>query len=208
MSSDPIVDGVRIDSSINGERLGFSLRMNDINPNDIESIEVIRDPAAATLYGTEASNGVIRIITTQGVAGAPAFAVPVERGAMWLPEPTRLSGDVYGTLPCTEEVMNLNPYEEESGQRGASLSVRADPGGESLGPGWNGSPALRRLVRPLARKRVGIRGLEPGSADGREGLAAAGQMRWDEPYPQRLSPEASRTIRRSSGACPCRTSRR
>jgi TonB-dependent starch-binding outer membrane protein SusC len=40
-----------------------------INPNDIESIEVIKGPAAATLYGAEAANGVIQIITKQGLRG-------------------------------------------------------------------------------------------------------------------------------------------
>jgi len=40
-----------------------------INPNDIESIEVVKGPAAATLYGAEAANGVIQIITKKGVRG-------------------------------------------------------------------------------------------------------------------------------------------
>jgi TonB-dependent starch-binding outer membrane protein SusC len=40
-----------------------------INPNDIESIEVIKGPAAATLYGAEAANGVIQIITKKGLRG-------------------------------------------------------------------------------------------------------------------------------------------
>ncbi|HSH46257.1 MAG TPA: TonB-dependent receptor, partial [Longimicrobiales bacterium] len=40
-----------------------------INPNDIESIEVIKGPAAATLYGAEAANGVIQIITKKGQRG-------------------------------------------------------------------------------------------------------------------------------------------
>ncbi|MGQ0540208.1 MAG: SusC/RagA family TonB-linked outer membrane protein [Gemmatimonadaceae bacterium] len=40
-----------------------------ISPNDIESIEVIKGPAAATLYGAEAANGVIQIITKKGTRG-------------------------------------------------------------------------------------------------------------------------------------------
>jgi TonB-linked SusC/RagA family outer membrane protein len=42
---------------------------NFINPNDIESIEVVKGPAAATLYGAEAANGVIQIITKKGRRG-------------------------------------------------------------------------------------------------------------------------------------------
>ena len=44
--------------------------LNNLNPNDIESIEVIKGPAAATLYGAQAANGVIQIITKSGSRGA------------------------------------------------------------------------------------------------------------------------------------------
>ena len=40
--------------------------MNDINPDEIESVEVVKGPAAATLYGADASAGVIQIITKKG----------------------------------------------------------------------------------------------------------------------------------------------
>ena len=43
--------------------------LDGINPQDIESIEVIKGPAAATLYGAEAANGVIQIITKKGQRG-------------------------------------------------------------------------------------------------------------------------------------------
>jgi TonB-dependent starch-binding outer membrane protein SusC len=55
--------------------------MNDLDPNEIESVEIIKGPAAATLYGTEASNGVVNIITKRGRVGAPVFALTVKRGA-------------------------------------------------------------------------------------------------------------------------------
>jgi TonB-dependent starch-binding outer membrane protein SusC len=43
--------------------------LNHLNPNDIESIEVLKGPAASTLYGAEAANGVIQIITKKGTRG-------------------------------------------------------------------------------------------------------------------------------------------
>jgi TonB-linked SusC/RagA family outer membrane protein len=43
--------------------------LSNINPEDIESIEVIKGPAASTLYGADAANGVIQIITKRGSAG-------------------------------------------------------------------------------------------------------------------------------------------
>jgi TonB-dependent SusC/RagA subfamily outer membrane receptor len=47
--------------------------LNNLNPNDIESIEVVKGPAAATLYGAEAANGVIQIITKKGTKGVQSL---------------------------------------------------------------------------------------------------------------------------------------
>jgi TonB-dependent starch-binding outer membrane protein SusC len=53
-----------------------------INPNDIESIEILKGPAAATLYGAEAANGVIQIITKKGSRGQQElrWTTRVDRG--------------------------------------------------------------------------------------------------------------------------------
>ena len=90
------IDGVRysIDdlgsfSATGGGTLGLAQStqvtsaLNFLNPNDIESIEVIKGPAAATLYGAEAANGVIQIITKKGTRGQQKlqFGVRAERGA-------------------------------------------------------------------------------------------------------------------------------
>ena len=45
-------------------------RLNDMNPNDIASIEILKGPAASALYGTAAANGVLLITTKRGQAGA------------------------------------------------------------------------------------------------------------------------------------------
>jgi TonB-linked SusC/RagA family outer membrane protein len=74
---DPViyVDGVRIESSLQGNfdsGWGGSQAtspLDAINPNDVEAIEVIKGPAAATLYGADAARGVIHIITKKGRAG-------------------------------------------------------------------------------------------------------------------------------------------
>src|SRR5688572_9879039 len=54
-----------------------------INPNDIERIEVIKGSAATTLYGTEASNGVIQIFTKKGSTGAPVWSLEALAGTSW-----------------------------------------------------------------------------------------------------------------------------
>lgn len=74
LSNDPLVfiDGILMDSRQNelfdagGQAAS---RLNDLNPNDIESIEIVRGPAASTLYGSDASAGVIHIRTKRGRAG-------------------------------------------------------------------------------------------------------------------------------------------
>ena len=91
LSNEPLVyiDGVRVnnDQATGPISQAFGSRSisrwNDFNPEDIESIEIIKGPAAATLYGTEASNGVVQIITKRGRAGAPRFSLSVQQGASW-----------------------------------------------------------------------------------------------------------------------------
>ena len=75
-AADPlyIVDGVIINNDspelvdVGG---GSSNRLADINPNDIERIEVVKGAAAAALYGSRANNGVVQIFTRRGVTGEP-----------------------------------------------------------------------------------------------------------------------------------------
>src|SRR5258708_40060050 len=57
-------------------------RFNDLNPEDFESVEVVKGPAASTLYGTEAANGVIVIKTKHGSAGRTNWTAYAERGGL------------------------------------------------------------------------------------------------------------------------------
>lgn len=87
LSNDPllIIDGIRIDNSSSSSSLGVGgqapSRFNDINPDEIENIEIIKGPAAAALYGTAASNGVIQITTKKGRAGRTRWDAVAEGGA-------------------------------------------------------------------------------------------------------------------------------
>lgn len=119
LSTDPIVyiDGIRMDSDPRrgGTQRGGSRvsRLNDLNPNDIERIEVIKGPAAATLYGTEASNGVIQIITKRGASGEPSFDVGVRVGTNWMWNPEHRAGLRWWRNPETDELVSFNVYENE-----------------------------------------------------------------------------------------------
>jgi TonB-linked SusC/RagA family outer membrane protein len=86
LSNDPIyvIDGVRMTSSTGSSSLGVGgslpSRVGDINPDEIESIEVVKGPSAATLYGTDAANGVIVLTTKRGRAGRTRLNSWVEQG--------------------------------------------------------------------------------------------------------------------------------
>jgi TonB-linked SusC/RagA family outer membrane protein len=86
LSNEPLIfiDGVKVNSSPNSSSLGTGgqspSRLNDINPNEIENIEIVKGSSAATLYGTEAANGVIRITTKRGQPGRAKWNFFVEGG--------------------------------------------------------------------------------------------------------------------------------
>ena len=88
--------------------------IRSIYPEEIESIEIIKGPAAATLYGTQASAGVIQIITKRGEVGAPQFDIMVRQGANWLPHPERWTADQ--TDRFTGEAFNIYEVEKAAGR--------------------------------------------------------------------------------------------
>ena len=84
LSNEPliVVDGVRIDNSpVPGNY--STQRINNfsgINPEEIESIDILKGPSAAALYGTAAANGVLVIKTKRGRIGATRWATSAEYG--------------------------------------------------------------------------------------------------------------------------------
>jgi TonB-dependent starch-binding outer membrane protein SusC len=93
-SNEPIVlvDGVRIDGgggfggSVNAGGSASPSRLDDINPESIARVEILKGAAAATLYGTEASNGVIQVFTKNGRVDDPQFDFRVSQGAISYPK--------------------------------------------------------------------------------------------------------------------------
>ena len=86
LSNDPIVilDGIRMTSTTGSSTISiggsFPSRLSDIDPNQIESIEVVKGPSASTLYGTDAANGVIVITTKRGRVGSARWDTFIQRG--------------------------------------------------------------------------------------------------------------------------------
>jgi TonB-linked SusC/RagA family outer membrane protein len=113
LSNAPLVfiDGVRMNSEARQDIGNFHnlagvggqtvTALNDLNPDDIESIEIVKGPAAATLYGADASAGVIQIITKKGRQGAHAFTQSV--GAEWNQiRPNFTPNSIYGTCGASD----------------------------------------------------------------------------------------------------------
>ncbi|MCC6318380.1 MAG: SusC/RagA family TonB-linked outer membrane protein [Gemmatimonadaceae bacterium] len=88
LSNDPIfiIDGVRMSNNVGSSNLftGGSQpsRIGDINPEEIENMEIVKGPSAATLYGTDAANGVVLITTRRGRAGAARWTLYGESGIL------------------------------------------------------------------------------------------------------------------------------
>jgi TonB-linked SusC/RagA family outer membrane protein len=87
-----VVDGVPI---ISGDNFNFQSEdiggsgvsvIADLNPDDIASIEVLKDASTAAIYGSRAANGVVLITTKKGQAGKTKFTINSSFGNSWLPK--------------------------------------------------------------------------------------------------------------------------
>ena len=78
----------------------FSGALSSINPNDVESITILKDAASTALYGSKAANGVVLITTKQGSKGNDKFSVNLSRGftGRALPEYERVTAEQYYPL--------------------------------------------------------------------------------------------------------------
>ena len=105
------IDGVRVNNSMESGSSDVS-RIDDLDPSMIESIEIIKGPAAATLYGTEAANGVIQIITKDGTVGGTQWNATMRQGAAWFQDPARRTPTNWGINPFTNELESLNIFRD------------------------------------------------------------------------------------------------
>lgn len=134
MSNQPLIyiDGVRMQSdglALNhavGHHVAFGPKevigpLNDINPNDIERIEIVKGPAATALYGTEAAGGVIQIFTRRGTSGDVQWTAQTDQGVNWV--------QPFG--PDNAPYMRLGPWLRNAHQQSYNLSVRGGAGGIS-----------------------------------------------------------------------------
>jgi outer membrane receptor protein involved in Fe transport len=148
MSNTPIVyiDGVRVRSEANKFMAGVDNRgirgsvvqtspLDGLMPSDIERIEVIKGSAATTLFGTEASAGVIQIFTKSGAQGAPVWTAETNQSLVWSRKfgtqgITDTGPECARTGVCNFDYFRLDPYLKTGYSKNVALSVRG--GGEAL----------------------------------------------------------------------------
>jgi TonB-linked SusC/RagA family outer membrane protein len=87
-------------------------RLVDINPADIERIEVLNGAAAAAIYGSRANSGVVQIFTKRGSSGAPVVSVStnvmvsqLRKGVGYNTAPTKFGGPTDGPTAQTQDIL-------------------------------------------------------------------------------------------------------
>lgn len=140
-----VVDGVPLSNAQfenNGGNTDFGSGLNAVNPNDIQSITILKGTAASSLYGGLAKNGAVMITTKRGVSG-------------------KLKVEYDGSLNFSE-VGKLPAYQHEFGQGWGGVFVLSENG--SWGPKLDGQDRLwgsivdnSQLIKPFSYIKNNLR---------------------------------------------------
>ncbi len=186
LSNEPIwiIDGIRMTSN----RADFSTvtgsggttggnnasRTGDLNPDEIENIEIVKGPSAATLYGTDAANGVILVTTKKGRAGAARWSITGEGGSVrdrnFYPTAYTAWGKRPGETVSSRGFCNLQRVGtgECSADSSSALNIFSQPDLTPLANGdrqklgvqvSGGNEALRYFLSMEEEKEVGVMSL-------------------------------------------------
>lgn len=152
-----IIDGVYANNAVNRSGRGSvtgasaaenqddaSNRISDLNPNDIENVEVLKGPSAAAIYGTRANAGVIIITTKRGSAGKTKVSFAQDYG---MATPQRLFGvdnwteaKINTFFPAARRPIELERFRAANGQT------------------WDYEKYFYGNTAPLSNTRLGISG--------------------------------------------------
>ena len=155
LSNDPLVyvDGIKVETGsptldgtvyIGGGHPSF---LNDISPDEIEDIEIVKGPSASTLYGTQAANGVIRITTKRARPGRAQWSLFDEEGINR--DVTAYPGQYYsqGTDRVTGATRQCLPWQQVQNQctisQLFSRNLFRDAGSSPLATGSRASRGLQ-----------------------------------------------------------------
>lgn len=140
-----VIDGVRIDNSqftgygVGGQNLNA---LATLNPGDIQSIDVLKGPAAAALYGTDAANGVVLITTRRGQLGRAGE--------------TTVAFTYSGTIGQNTQQFTYTPETAGATVANANAGFRSGPIQEHVVGVSGGSSAVRFFAQYSTRNEEGI----------------------------------------------------
>jgi TonB-linked SusC/RagA family outer membrane protein len=144
---------------------GIQNSFNNLDPNEVESVTVLKDAAATALYGMLGANGVILVTTKRGKIGKPAISLTTQ---MAVQSPTRLPKylDSYDALKLYREGLindglNANMYSEEYL---AKFRDRSNPTYEYLYPNVNWTDELLKPYSLMSQANLNVNG---GSSNAR-----------------------------------------
>jgi TonB-linked SusC/RagA family outer membrane protein len=163
-----VIDGFPLSVSAPGTNGSFSTGnpLDNINPNDIENIEVLKDAAAAAIYGSRASNGVVLITTKRGKTGKPqisynAYAgynaaskkLQMLNGDQWIDRATEMINSAYVLRFAANGATANDTYDQRRAIINSTLAAgsQIQPGqfntGYMLDPRWAvaGHPGLESI---------------------------------------------------------------
>ncbi len=141
-SSQPlyVIDGIPMTSADQSSTTAPTNPIADLNPNDIESMEILKDASSAAIYGSRASNGVVLITTKKGRAAKTTFDVSAQVGAS---TPTHLR-----TWLNTQQYVELF---QEARENSAALGI----------PVYSATSLTNRFTRYAAGDAAGWQGANP-----------------------------------------------
>ena len=171
-SNEPIIfiDGVRMNSGASGGGGGggATTRLDDIDPNTIERVEVLKGAAAATLYGTEASNGVIQIFTKVGSQGSPKWSFTAQQDAIAFPDrvaantgfirdtaQARQASAFYGRPLQPFDIVSTNVFRDNLTETGMATSLGGNVTGGGNAVTYFASGRIYSEDGPFGGKQLG-----------------------------------------------------
>ena len=134
-----IIDGVQFNTRLDG---GFTQNnpLAFLNPDDIESIDILKDAASAAIYGSNASNGVIIVTTKKGKSGKTKFNVNYNTG--------------YATILKKLQMSNSQQY----------FQLRAEAYGNANNLPWDNLAVLQTVLSEIRIPTAGITTVDQAKA--------------------------------------------
>jgi len=133
-----VIDGVPIaDDEVRAYNVTGTNFLSSLNPNDIESVDVLKDASAAALYGARANNGVILVKTKRGRIGTPRISLNVYQG--YITKPEKLN-TLLGVAERDQKLALLYRYGTYAQQGNLPIMLT-----DSLNPAFNGNTDYQEL---------------------------------------------------------------